>query len=427
MKHINIIFFEKLINFVTNIYITSLIYRYIEISDNLFYSQSIMALLSFFIILGMPSIYIKEKLRRGSIGKDFIGSTIFLSLIGGVMLVIVVCFIYFFSEKATQSFLMIFLLSQLIRIYEVYGYILIAYKKLHVFSFISILAKIALVTFIYYSIMFLDGQYVVYGFVIESIILIFLSGYFVKRLVNLDNIFFIKFNKKSIKNSKKLLKVSMPLIFSSILATIYIQTDTIMLKNLAEKQSVSDYVAAMKLFLPGLTFAILISNFLAPRYDINSSHLQKKSLIAKIDLILFIIAFFSICLINLISFQLSNILFNGSKEVILILSILTISWLFILRGPYISKILVIEKLEKYVFYKVALAAFINIVLNLVFIKKYGSVGAAITSVISYFISDLFFYAFFQKTRVYFLSYLIMWKKIYILKNLKKLWIFLRYN
>ena len=109
------------------------------------------------------------------------------------------------------------------------------------------------------------------------------------------------------------------------------------------------------------------------------------------------------------------------------LNILSISWIFILRGPYISKILVIENLEKYVFYKVAIAAFINIVLNFIFIKKYGSVGAAITSVVSYFISDLFFYVFFKRTRVYFLSYFLMWKKVYILKNPKKLWFFLRYN
>ena len=299
MKQINIIFLEKLINLFSNVYITSLIYKHIATSDDFFYSQSIIALLSFLIILGMPSIYIKEKLQKGSIGNDFIRSSIFLSLIGSVFLVIIVFSIYLFSAQATQSFLLVFLLSQLIRIYEVYGYILIAYKKLHIFSFISIFAKIILVAYVYLSIKIFDGEYVVFGFVIESLILILFSGYFVKKLVNLDNIFFIKFTKKSLQSSKKLLKVSMPLIFSSVLATVYIQTDTIMLMNLAETQSVSDYVAAMRLFLPGLTFAILVSNILAPRYALYDKDIQKKALLAKIDLILFILGLFLILSINL--------------------------------------------------------------------------------------------------------------------------------
>ncbi|ELN1573266.1 polysaccharide biosynthesis C-terminal domain-containing protein, partial [Escherichia coli] len=67
--------------------------------------------------------------------------------------------------------------------------------------------------------------------------------------------------------------------------------------------------------------------------------------------------------------------------------------------------------SKVEFYKTAIAAIINIFLNLFFIKKWGAVGACISSLIAYFIANVFIFFCIKRTRFIINIYLkaIFWR------------------
>jgi len=84
-----------------------------------------------------------------------------------------------------------------------------------------------------------------------------------------------------------------------------------------------------------------------------------------------------------------------------VLSIHIWSGLFVFLGLASGKWFIIEGLQRYSFYRTLFGAVANIVLNLIMIPKFGVLGAASATVISYAIAGLFSDVLQKETRTIF--------------------------
>ena len=89
---------------------------------------------------------------------------------------------------------------------------------------------------------------------------------------------------------------------------------------------------------------------------------------------------------------------NGFSFSLLLSTLLYPSFIFVSLGTFIGKLLLIKSLQQYIVYATITGAFINILLNLILIPTFGIFGAALSTIISYMISGLLFFIFFDKTR-----------------------------
>ncbi len=191
----------------------------------------------------------------------------------------------------------------------------------------------------------------------------------------------------SADRAKSLLKQSWPLILTTVMITLYMQIDTIMLKDIRGSAQVGIYSAAARIseawyFIP---VAIISSVFPAIIYARkNDSERYMKRLQNLYDLLIGI----SLPVALLISFS-SNIIidflygteFEGAGP---ILSIHIWSGIFVFLGSASSQYLLAEGFTLISFYRTAIGAAINIVLNLFLIPWYGGIGASIATLIAYF-------------------------------------------
>ncbi|EDL68303.1 polysaccharide biosynthesis C-terminal domain-containing protein [Vibrio campbellii] len=412
-RHAVVVFSEKLISLIVNVIIVSILFKSgsaLEVSD-FFYVQSLLGIISFLLVLGLPSIIIKEKIEYGYLSNNYIISCFVVAFLGVFIYSVVVFFLNVNIKNININILIVMYFASILKFFDVISYCYIAEKKNHIVSIIIIIAK--LVTLFVALILFYNGRKP------EELAICFLLEYILISLLNMATRLYIKFDSpverradfSILRKSYGIFKECIPLALSSAIASVYFHSDTIMLKNFSSEDHVAAFAVGMKVFLPAITLSVVFSNLIAPYYNKVACPKERLSNLAKMEayttaasVSFFIFFYVSSDLISLI-------LFSGDELVSDVMSILAFSWLFVVRGALIMKIVVIEGRSLDVLLRSIFGAIINIVLNLVFIPKYGAKGAAIASVMSFASSDLFFYALRKNTRIYFYSYFLSCKEI----------------
>lgn len=199
----------------------------------------------------------------------------------------------------------------------------------------------------------------------------------------------------------KLLKESWPLILSGLSIMIYVRVDQIMLGQMIGNQSVGIYAAAIRIsemwyFVPMAIVASFAPAIYEAKKISEELYYQRISrLMRSMFLISLIIAIF----ISLCSDYLINQLFGSNYlESAHILSIHIWAAIFVFLGVSANPWFIAEQLTLYSFYLNAVGAIMNIAINFVLIPKYGGVGAAIATTVSYGAASFLLNAVHPKTR-----------------------------
>lgn len=203
----------------------------------------------------------------------------------------------------------------------------------------------------------------------------------------------LNFNKKLILS---IFKESFFLWISFVGVLIYTQVDKIMLGNMLGDKEVGVYSIAVSLIqiLSILIYPIQVSLFpkMLELYKKNKEeyyqfYLKSNTLITQMYLVISIV---SVIFLKFIFLKLFSVEYKGAIE---IYAILTFTVFFKANGALQTSHVTIKKITKKIFYKTFSGLFINIILNYIFIKKYGIVGAAIatstTNFFTLFIMDFF--------------------------------------
>lgn len=205
----------------------------------------------------------------------------------------------------------------------------------------------------------------------------------------------LNFNFILIKN---IIKESFFLWLSFIGFLIYTQTDKIMLGSMLGNSEVGVYSIATNLMqvLAILIPPIQISIFPKMLELYKRNYEEYYNFYLKINIIVTQLYLF----LSILSIVVVNILFLKifSVEYILAIptyTILTISVFFKANGALQTSHVTIKNITKKIFYKTFSGIIINIILNYIFINKYGVIGAALSTSITHFLT-LFVLDFFIK-------------------------------
>lgn len=375
---------------------------------------SMVGIIGAIVSLGFVSYIVKELVTNHNKESEILGTVFYSRLITGFLFFIIINFFFYYYETTQTiqyvSFIISFLLiTQAFDIFELY----FQAKSENKYSVISrliatLVTSILKIGFIIFN---LNIYFIAVTFVLEYVVMAIISFIIYRKTRRVNGKWLFK-----IKLFKKYFKDTLPLIFASLSVVIYLKIDQIMLGYLEDATAVGVYAVAVRLsevwyFIPGVIITALYPSLIklrqnnSPRYNKEIQKILNLFALINIALIVFIILF---------SKPIILFLYGTSFEVAhSILQVHIIASLFVFMRVLLSNWLINEKLYNFQFICDFSGAIINIILNYYFISKYGGIGAAYSTLISYFVATMLITLLYKRTRN--LS-LMMFKSLY-------LWIF----
>lgn len=254
--------------------------------------------------------------------------------------------------------------------------------------------------------------YFAFGFVLDWLLLLPILLLALRKSEVLPRIRYFSFT-----TARYLIGQSWPYIFTGLLITLYMRIDTVMIKEILGDNSAGQYSAAARLsegvyFLPLTIIASLYPAIVnAKKNNSKIYEARLKNLYSLMFYLAVFIAFFT----SFIAPYAVNILYgeNYNKTAdVLVIHI----WaaVFVFLGVCSGRWLLTENLQVISIANTAIGAIINIILNLIFIPKYGINGAAWASIISYAVSGYLCFALWGNTRR---NFILMTQSFFRLPNL----------
>jgi len=219
---------------------------------------------------------------------------------------------------------------------------------------------------------------------LQSIILA--SGFIVMYIKQKSSLFNWSVNFGLAKN---LLKDSWPLMLSGIAISIYMKIDQVMIKNMLDTKAVGNYAVAVRISEVWYFIPMAITNSVFPAI-INAKKISEKLYYKRIQNLYSLMIWLSIGIAIPITFLANDIirfLFGPQyQNAVGVLQIYVWAGVFVFLGVASGQYLIAENYTKISFLKSITGAVVNIILNIILIPKFKINGAAIATVISYFIS-----------------------------------------
>ena len=395
---------ERFIRMVVSLFVGIYVTRFLgpERFGILSYVLSFVLLFSPLLHLGHREIIVLDLIKSPEKRDLILGSAILLRLGGAVLLVGGVSVGIQFVENDQQTLLMISIISVgiMFQSWELVDY----YFQSQVQSKYTVwaqtiqlivvsLCKLALIFWqasLFWFVIVYSIEYVILA-ILYLIMYIWRVGWFPIRRCNL-------------KYTQKLLKNSLPLLFSTIAIMIYMKIDQIMLKELVGPASVGIYSAAVKLCEAWYQFPVLVAGSYFPAIigaKVNNSELYNSYLQKLYSFLVWGAIAIAIPTTLFSDWIIHNLYGNEFAKSVVILQIYAWASVFVFMGVANHKWLLIENCQKYILLTTLLGMVINIVCNIILIPLYGASGAAVASLISYGIGSYGSLLFFPRLRVAF--------------------------
>lgn len=348
------------------------------------YASSFVALVSVFATLGLENIVIREIVKAPSRRDEILGTAFFLKLFGGLFVICVTGILILFVRPGDAMASGLVILTGLAFIPQAI-YTIDFYFQAELRSKYTVIANsIAFVTCSIAKLTFIYLGASVYVFVALSSLETLIGGIgiyiFYKRLgFNLSG---WRFDRSV---AFGLLKDSWPLIFSGVAIMIYMRIDQVMVGNMLGNTSLGQYSAAVKIsevwyFLPLAIVASVYPKIVELKQRSEAEyHLRLQQLFNLMCLMGYVVGgIFCFASKDIIGFVFGK-QYAMAKD---ILSVHIWTGLFIAIGVARGNWLISENRTRFQFMTTAMGAVINILLNIVLIKRYGGIGAAWATLIS---------------------------------------------
>jgi O-antigen/teichoic acid export membrane protein len=216
------------------------------------------------------------------------------------------------------------------------------------------------------------------------------------------------------KRAKSLLKESWPLMLSGIAITLYMRLDMVMLEGMSNSREVGIYAAATRISELCYVIPVIFISSVSPA--IIASHSKDPALYLKrLKILYFIMAWLAIGVslpIAFLSGPIVSLIYGVQyQDAAPVLAIHLWGSVGVFLGVASSQHLLVEHLQKISLYRTLIGVTCNIILNLLLIPSMGAKGAAIATVISYFLAtfSLIFFKATQKHAIHLLMSPIVWK------------------
>ncbi|MEW6100980.1 MAG: flippase [Candidatus Omnitrophota bacterium] len=198
---------------------------------------------------------------------------------------------------------------------------------------------------------------------------------------------------------------SWPLAATAVFVMAYTRINQLLIFKLKGEEALGFFAAAVSM---AEVFNIVIASFMALAFPLLSRYFKEGDgrfeKIYKLSfkyMFLFILPFAAV--ISVFHQQITSLIY-GQRFILTagVLSILIWSEVFLFFGTIQSRILIAANKQKFDFFFTGLTAVVNLIINLIFIPKFGIIGAAISTVISFVFTCTIGY-FFAETRSFVLA------------------------
>lgn len=337
--------------------------------------------------LGLDAILVKEFVNKKFKDVEILGTALVLRIIGTSIVSLALFLIYYFflfhNTKSWEVYvvLMLFVANffQIFNVIEFYFQAKVLYKYATISLSLSMFfTNILRALFVYQEkgLLWISGTYVVEYSILAGCLLFFLPkvGEGLRRW------------KVNTEFAKKILNESWPLVLSSVMVTIYMKIDQVMIKEMMTNKEVGFYSTGIKFseffyFLP-VAVSKSLSPLLAKNYY-QDEKLYEHRLIAVMGVTFW--SFLGLAIVfQLFSLEIIEMLFGSdyypSHEV---LKVHGFAGMITGMSVFLAQRYVLTETSKQSFYGTIFGAIINIILNLILIPRIGVVGAAWATVVSY--------------------------------------------
>jgi len=387
-KNISWVFFAKIITMGISFLATIYIARSLGPTNygQLSYTISFVGLFSFLASLGIDQILYRDLIRYPEKRNEYMGSAVGLRLISSIITVFVCIISAILLSPKDVSLVLIFIVSFsfIFSTFQLLNYEFQAEAKSKFISIVSIFS--VLILNILKIIIILSGKGVIYlAFVILLEPILYAIGLIYFRTKEYGSIKNWKFDKQI---AIVILKDSYPLILSSAFVVIYSRIDQVMIKNMIDTTSVGLYDSAVKIsellyYIPNIVIWSVFPAIINAQKKSEELYYKR---IKKLFFVLILISILTALPTVILSEHIIKIIFGvGFLGAIPVLQIYVWSGIGATLGLLSQQILVSENLTKIISISTFLGMTINIILNIIWIPKYGIVGAAYATLISYLI------------------------------------------
>lgn len=366
------------------------------------YAHSLVFLFTAIATLGLDQIVIKDLVNKGALRDKILGTTFGLRIGGFLVMTLFILLTLLFLDNSTRVNWLIWLIT--------FSVLFQSFNGIDFYFQSKVASKP--ITMVNMG-MILISAVIKIGLIIAKADLIYFAGiYAIETFINaVGFIYFYSREKLKITDwkfswdtAKNLLSRSWFLIIGTIATAIYMKIDQVMIKEFMGDRAVGLYSAAVKTCSVWLFVTVAITQSVFPSLVKLKKTNQEQFLnrLQQLYNLLMKIAIVASIVFTLFSSVIVNFLFGEAyveSSGILTIYIWSIIFVFLSNaswGYYLN-----ENLEKFSSIRLVAGAIINVVLNLIFIKKFGLLGAAYATLISYAISGYLVNALFTKTRINF--------------------------
>lgn len=187
-----------------------------------------------------------------------------------------------------------------------------------------------------------------------------------------------------------LLKSAWPMVLTAVAALIYMRIDQVMIRNMLGLHEVGIYSAAAKIYESWIVLPYIISVSLLPaivKLKQGSAEDYQRRLAQLFRLVIWMSVLVAI-VVSIISEPLMVIAFGEAyRESASVVSIVMWTSIFASMGAISARYFNVERMEKKIALRTAVAALMNVGLNFILIPRYGINGAAIATLLCVFFAN----------------------------------------
>ena len=392
---------EKLVRFAAGLFVGIWIARYLgpERFGLLSYAMSLVGLFVAMATLGLDGIVVRELVLARDKRDELLGTSFSLRLAGSLLALFLLVVLLVLISDSPREYILIIVVG-LSLVFQSFGVINLYFQARVIsrYSFFATLLSILISCAIKVWLILSCASLMAFAVMITMDAALLAAGYLYFYVASGLNPLKWRFDR-SIANA--LLRDSWPLILSGLVISIYMKIDQVMIKSMMGNRAVGMYAAAVNISEAGYFIPVIISNSVFPAIveaKAGNERIYRQRLQSLYDLMTFL-AIGLASVVTLLGAPLVGFLYGGvylPAARVLVVHI----WasLFVFWGVANSKWFLAENLQVFSMVGAVIGAVTNIILNYLLIDRFGILGAALATVISYAVSAYLYLPLFSSTR-----------------------------
>lgn len=374
---------------ILNLIISMLTARYLGPSNFgiINYAASIIAFVTPFMQLGMRSTLVYELTDRPHEEGKTLGTALFMNVISSIVSILFIAAFTTILDQSDKTSMLVCILYSISLIFQAFEMIQYWFQQKLLSKYTSIISLVAYVVVSIYKIHLLIFGKSVYWFALSQAIDYCLIS--VALIIIYHKLGGQKF-KVSLKRAKEMLSRSKYYIISSMMVTIFAQTDRVMIKNMIGSDATGYYSAAVACAgMVGFVFTSIIDSMRPVILDNKNCSSEAYELnVSRLFSIVFYLSLAQCILMTLFARPIVMILYG--EAYIMSVDVLRLCVWYVTYS-YIGQVrniwILAENKQKYLWRINLIGAILNVILNFAVIPICGIFGAAITSVITQFFTN----------------------------------------